>query len=59
MPQYNVDLNAYVTIEAHSSNEAWELVNDNPIIIEALNRICEALPLGGDFEIGEPEEMEN
>jgi transcription antitermination factor NusG len=56
MKQYIVDLNAYVTVEAKTSSEAWEIVNNNPTIIEALNRIREALPLGGDFEIGEPEE---
>jgi hypothetical protein len=56
MNQYNVDLNAYVTVEAPDAETAWEIVNNNPTIIEALNTIREALPLGGDFEIGEPEE---
>jgi hypothetical protein len=56
MKQYLVDLNAYVRVEANDAESAWEIVNNNPTIIEALNSIREALPLGGDFEIGEPEE---
>jgi hypothetical protein len=58
MIEYTVDLNAYVNVEAEDAQSAWEIVNNNPVIIEALNRIREALPLGGDFEIGEPEEMD-
>jgi hypothetical protein len=58
MAQYNVDLNVYVTVEAKDAESAWEKVNNNPTIIEAIRTILEAAPLGGDFEIGEPEEAD-